>query len=182
LTAAVRHPERVTRLVLCDSACYPTPLPLEGRLALTPGLGALIFKKLYRKADLARYFRTSVFADNPALADEQYVDYYWERLERPGGRAAAHRALHGLSDVQDLAERPRRVGCPALVVWGERDRIFPVAHGERLARELPHGSLTVVAGAGHAVPEDRPGDFTRLVTDFLAAGVTRGRWAGPPAA
>src|SRR5690606_16056715 len=46
-------PERVRRLVLVDATCFAQPLPLEGRLALVPGVGPYVFKNLYRRAALA---------------------------------------------------------------------------------------------------------------------------------
>jgi pimeloyl-ACP methyl ester carboxylesterase len=44
---------------------------------------------------------------------------------------------------------------PVTVVAGERDERY-VALGERLAAALPDGELTVVPGAGHALPLEAP--------------------------
>lgn len=60
------------------------------------------------------------------------------------------------------------VELPVLVVVGERDVVLP-AHSRLIARSLPAGRLAVVAGAGHAVPQQRPATLAQLVDGFLAA-------------
>jgi pyruvate dehydrogenase E2 component (dihydrolipoamide acetyltransferase) len=54
---------------------------------------------------------------------------------------------------------------PVLVVWGEQDRVIPVAH----ARAAPAGYDTqVLAGAGHSPLLESAGEFNRIVEGFLA--------------
>lgn len=60
------------------------------------------------------------------------------------------------------------VQLPVLVVVGERDVVLP-AHSRSIARSLPAGRLAVVAGVGHAVPQQRPATLAQLVDGFLAA-------------
>jgi pimeloyl-ACP methyl ester carboxylesterase len=45
-----------------------------------------------------------------------------------------------------------RIAAPALVVHGEQDPMFPPAHGEQLAREIPGARLLVLDGVGHELP------------------------------
>ncbi len=45
-----------------------------------------------------------------------------------------------------------RVRCPTVVLHGTRDALFSLSAAEELAALLPHGTLHVVAGAGHALP------------------------------
>ncbi|GAA1716119.1 hypothetical protein GCM10009745_75710 [Kribbella yunnanensis] len=51
---------------------------------------------------------------------------------------------------------------PVLVVHGDSDPYFSVAHGEAIRDAVPDGKLVVVAGAGHGIPEP-------LWDEFLAA-------------
>jgi pimeloyl-ACP methyl ester carboxylesterase len=50
--------------------------------------------------------------------------------------------------------RPRlgQIIAPTLVIHGSEDALFPVAHGEALAREIPGARLLVIEGMGHEVP------------------------------
>ena len=56
----------------------------------------------------------------------------------------------------DGTEMPRarlgEIAVPALVVHGTADPLFPLAHGEALAREIPGAELLVVDGLGHELP------------------------------
>ena len=59
------------------------------------------------------------------------------------------------------------VRAPALVVWGEDDRIVPRSAGELYARALREARLETVAGAGHCVDMEQPEALARLVTPFI---------------
>lgn len=161
LRLAATFAQRARRLVLVDPVAYPFALPLRGRLALLPRLGPMLFENVYRRADLKRYLARTF--STPELLDELAVDVYWDRLGREGGRDAAHAMLRTLSRLDALAEALARVQAPTLVVWGDRDVLMPIADGERLAAALPDARLEVVAGCGHAVPEERPEALVALV-------------------
>ena len=165
LHLAARHPARIDRLVLCDAACYPTRLPLLGRLALVPALGPFLFRTLYGERDLRRYFKRRVYRDAAAL-DESLVAYYWSRMGEH--REASYAGLRTVASADGLAELLPMVKCPALVLWGEHDRIFPLAQGERLAREIAGARIEVFLGCGHAPAEERPEGFARAVSSFVS--------------
>lgn len=57
---------------------------------------------------------------------------------------------------------------PLLIVWGERDPIIPVGHGEEAHRELPNSRLEVFEGAGHMPQCEQPGRFIAALERFLA--------------
>jgi pimeloyl-ACP methyl ester carboxylesterase len=162
---ATSVPACVRRLVLVDPVIFPLELPLEGRMAVLPRLGPLLWKQLYRRAELRRYL-ARVFS-TPELLDERAVDVYWDRLGRGGGREAAHAMLLQMTRLDPTGERLARVEAPTLVVWGDRDTLMPVETGERLVRLLPRATLRVVEGCGHAVPEERPDALLELVRAHL---------------
>jgi pimeloyl-ACP methyl ester carboxylesterase len=60
------------------------------------------------------------------------------------------------------------VQSPVLIVWGDRDRYFPVRLLERFTSALPHATAAVIAGAGHSVHDDQPAQTTQLIRQFLA--------------
>ena len=158
-------PVLARRLVLVDPVAFTMELPLEGRMALLPRLGPLLFTQLYRRADLHRYLG-KVFS-TPELLDEDAVDVYWDRLARRGGREAAYAMLLQMSRLDGLRERIARVELPTVVVWGDRDGLMPVETGEQLVELLPDAELRVVEGCGHAVAEERPEALCELIEDLL---------------
>jgi pimeloyl-ACP methyl ester carboxylesterase len=67
-----------------------------------------------------------------------------------------------------LRERLYRARMPALVIWGEHDRMVPRAHGDAYAAGLPGAdSLKIVRGAGHAAPLEQPDATAALLIAFL---------------
>jgi pimeloyl-ACP methyl ester carboxylesterase len=52
---------------------------------------------------------------------------------------------------------------PALVVWGERDRVAPVECGELYARALPNAELVLLPDTGHFIEMERPQELARLI-------------------
>jgi pimeloyl-ACP methyl ester carboxylesterase len=59
------------------------------------------------------------------------------------------------------------VRAPALVVWGEDDKIVPKSAGELYARSLREARFETVSAAGHCVDMEQPEALARLVTPFI---------------
>jgi pimeloyl-ACP methyl ester carboxylesterase len=58
---------------------------------------------------------------------------------------------------------------PALIVWGDDDRVVPKECAERYAALLPDARLEIVADSGHAVDMEKPGELARLVHSHVGA-------------
>jgi pimeloyl-ACP methyl ester carboxylesterase len=179
LAAAARHPDRVERLALVAPLVYPFALPPEGRALLVPYVGPLMFRTLYTRGVLRRYLGT-VYRDG-SLVTEEWVDYLWERLNRPGGIEAALAVLRLCADPAPIGRLLRAVRAPSLAIWGEDDRIFPVGLAPRLQAELPGAALTVLPRCGHAPCEEAPEAVLDALRPFLAAR-DAGSWQGEMAA
>ena len=62
---------------------------------------------------------------------------------------------------------------PVLLVWGDRDRVFPLEeYGKPLKQNLPHAKLVVLKGAGHGAYLEKPDKFNELLLDFLSEAVS----------
>ena len=57
-----------------------------------------------------------------------------------------------LADPDLPTLRLSQIGAPTLVVHGDEDPVFPVAHGEALADEIPGARLLTLRQLGHEVP------------------------------
>lgn len=69
--------------------------------------------------------------------------------------------------LRSLADRP------ALLPWGTRDPVFPLAIRDRLAAMLPHATCVDLEGAGHFIQEDAPGEIAAAVRDWAARALGR---------
>ena len=56
------------------------------------------------------------------------------------------------------------------MIVGDEDRARTLAAADLLEEEIPNVSKTVMAGAAHLPNMERPGEFNRLVLDFLEGG------------
>ena len=64
--------------------------------------------------------------------------------------------------------RMERVRQPALIVWGEQDRLLPVRLAPKLASALPNSELVLMSDVGH-VPQFEATDRTnKMLEKFLA--------------
>ncbi len=89
-----------------------------------------------------------------------------ERWARNDKRAYldSMRALIGWS----VADKLPRMSRPALVIAAEHD-YTPVAAHRAWAATLPGARVTVMPGAHHAVPMEKPDDFNAVLGEFLAS-------------
>jgi pimeloyl-ACP methyl ester carboxylesterase len=69
---------------------------------------------------------------------------------------------------QTLPHLLASVKVPALIVWGDKDRIVPVSAGKRYLSALPNAKLEVIENCGHCVDLEQPERLARLVTPFIA--------------
>ena len=71
-------------------------------------------------------------------------------------------------DIMDHVEQPQTplssIAVPTLVIHGTADPLFPLAHGEALAEEIPDATLLILDEAGHGV--DRV-DWPTIVSAIL---------------
>ena len=122
-------------------------------------------------ADLARltYHDPAVAPDLLALADDDL-----ERVVR--SRAAAAMYLwEPYAHNPKLRRRLRRIGVPALVLWGASDGIVTPDYGRAFAAALPQADFHVIDAAGHVPHLEQPDAFAAHVHRFASALPARWR-------
>ncbi len=68
---------------------------------------------------------------------------------------------------QQFATRLTEVRHPTLILWGERDRLFPPQVGRDLQALIPRSRLILIPNAGHIPQWEQPQTVNRLITEFL---------------
>ena len=58
------------------------------------------------------------------------------------------------------------VKAPALIVWGDNDKVVPMSAAHRFKTALPNARLEVVNGSGHAVEMEKPAELAKLMLSF----------------
>jgi pimeloyl-ACP methyl ester carboxylesterase len=59
-------------------------------------------------------------------------------------------------------------GLPILLIWGDQDRIIPVAHGYATHDAMPSSRLEVLPGVGHFPHVESPTAVVEILDDFIA--------------
>jgi pimeloyl-ACP methyl ester carboxylesterase len=162
---AVRHPEKVARLVLIGACGLFVPGEPIGDVFMhaQPERGVdLTTLRGLLFSDASTPVAERFFPDGRGDIDEEMRRYQMLRFGSFVGFKPPyfhHRALR---------ERLYRAAMPALVIWGEHDRMVPRAHGDAYVAGLAGASeLKIVNGAGHAAPLEEPEATATLLIEFL---------------
>ena len=59
-------------------------------------------------------------------------------------------------------------GLPILLIWGDQDRIIPVAHGYAAHAAVPGSRLEVLPGVGHFPHVESPTAVVEILDNFIA--------------
>jgi non-heme chloroperoxidase len=158
---ALSYPRRVSRLVLVG-AQTPANEANEVVLGLQEEVRALEdpvppeFVRAFQEGTIhqpvPQEFLDTVVSESLKLPARVWRDY-WEGAV--------------LSIDRDYVLELREIDVPTLMLWGERDPLFPREEQERLAAAIPGATLKVYPETGHAVHWDRPEWVVRDLEEFM---------------
>lgn len=163
---AARPPFEIAGLVLIASTGYAQPLPFYIEVLRDPLLR--FFSQRIPAAQRTRYTLEHVFYSRAHLTPERVHRYaYFNAL--PGNfHALTQTALHIVpADLDHLSARIPQVRVPALILWGEQDRVLPLDNAHRFKRDLPAATLHIVPQAGHMLPEECPTQVFDYIDIFM---------------
>jgi pimeloyl-ACP methyl ester carboxylesterase len=160
---AARHPERVSALVIIDSAPELNPVGLSRiareTSAMPPSFASRPEARAYLRALHAR-------------ASERSIDtrLTWALADRDGRLVwRLDPAIFPLKP--DPPERSwaalAAIACPTLIVRAGDSDLVTTACADRMVQALKQGEGASVPNAGHMVLEDNPGEFTEVAKPFL---------------
>jgi len=166
IAVAHAHRERVTKLVIVDGAGYAVDsvsVPIGFRIARTPVLGRLAQVTLPRS--VIESSLRNVYGD-PSRVTPELVDRYFELTLREGNRRAVAERFRQAppGEIEPLIAELR---LPTLILWGARDRLVPLAYGERFERDIPGSKLVVFDELGHVPQEEDPERTLAAALPFL---------------
>lgn len=166
---AVKHPERVSKLVLYGG--FARGRHLRGSaIDIEQGEAMLTLMRTGWGQDnpAFRQVFTSLFV--PGGTPEQ-MDWFNE-LQRKTTSAENAVRLRLVSDRMDVVDLLPRIRVPTLILHCRDDAVQPFAEGRFLATHIPAARFVGLDGRNHLILEDDPGwpRFQREVGAFLAGG------------
>jgi 3-oxoadipate enol-lactonase len=161
----LEHPEVVRALVLVDTAAeVPEGLLYEERMkqrqrliemAETEGMEA-VFAEQERITPL-----------HPALAaNPRYIDIWREQFLMTS-REAYIACANAMSSRRSLLGELGAISMPTLIICGEKDEPF-LEPSRQMHEAIPGSELVIIQGAGHGPQMETPGEFNRVLSEFLA--------------
>src|SRR5215471_13298856 len=164
MNAAVRHPDRVSALILVDSG----GVTVGGGGSVAPGVtgwpvvGPAIAALALTSDSLVRDGLRKSFYDDSMVTEEQVAAYY-RPLKTRGGQRAAYlaRVQAGLDPVEPEIKQP------TLIVWGAEDELIPPEAGRRLNSLIAGSRLVVFDKCGHLPQAEMPERFASEVRAFV---------------
>jgi DNA-binding winged helix-turn-helix (wHTH) protein/pimeloyl-ACP methyl ester carboxylesterase len=163
---AVRHPERVSRLVLYGGFARGrrkrgSPKEIEQADALM----TLMREGWGQENPAFRQIFTSLFIPGGTAEQMQWFNDLQRITTSPENAVRIRRSLDDI-DVSDLLPR---VAAPTLVLHCRNDAVQPFEEGRRLAVGIPGARFVALEGRNHLILEGEP-SWTRLldeISDFL---------------
>jgi len=162
LALAIRHPERVRRLVLMGSVGV--------KFEITPALDAVWG---YQPSLEAMRGLLDLFAYDRGLVNDDLARLRYEASVRPGFHesfaamfpAPRQRWVDAMASAEaDIRALPHQT----LVIHGREDKVIPLLTSQTLSTWIPRAQLHVFGQCGHWTQIEHAGRFARLVTDFLS--------------
>jgi 2-hydroxymuconate-semialdehyde hydrolase len=162
LALAIRHPERVGRLVLMGSVGVPFPI--------TDGLDAVWG---YEPSIDNMKALLDIFAFSRELVNDELAELRYRASIRPGFQesfsamfpAPRQRWVDAMASAEaDIRALPH----DTLIVHGRDDKVIPLSNSLTLLQWIDRSQLHVFSRCGHWVQIEHAARFARLLTDFFS--------------
>jgi pimeloyl-ACP methyl ester carboxylesterase len=163
---AIRHPQRITALLLAATGPGSAPLasrPDPAAAAALLGRGARTAEDAYRMACTVLYSRRF---------QEEHADFIEKQVRDRARRPVAARAFQAqlaASQGHDVWDTLPSIAAPTLVLHGGEDAVMPLANAKLLCDRIPGAVLDVFDGAGHLFFHEQPQRTADAMTAFAAS-------------
>lgn len=152
LVHVLKHPEKIKSLTLTGSS----GLFENGMGDSYPKRGD--YEYIRKKVEITFY--------DPATATKELVD---EVFEITNNRMKVIKIISLAKSAirNNLGEELNQIQQPTLLIWGNNDTITPPFVGKEFNKLIPNSELHFVDKCGHAPMMEVPGEFNRILADFL---------------
>lgn len=101
----------------------------------------------------------------PSMGGGFAMSFALGKTDKVAGLTLIAPSLHDFADDEIRSLKPN---IPVLLVWGDRDDVFPLQEYARpLQRLLPKAKLLTLKDAGHPAYLDKPEEFHKSLLEFL---------------
>jgi len=179
---AIRRPESVERLMLLSSAGVSqmdiarSPVLAGGKVAAFLATSTVAQHRWIARRPLLRHLILFAVARHPSLLK---ADVTFEGLMKGSGKPGFDDALRACLEY-DFRDRLPQIGCPVLVLWGEKDAIIPHRDADKFVEMIDGARKIILKDTGHVPMMERPSTFNATLEEFLQHEVEEGALEGEP--
>jgi pimeloyl-ACP methyl ester carboxylesterase len=165
---ALVHPQKVTDLILINSAGPPNDAPLKlslgYRVQQTPMINQIsTFITPRSLVDGA----ASSTVSNPAQITDAEIDRIWELVRYPGNRQATLDIIRAAPSRNEHLNQVSSIKTRTLILWGADDKNLPVSGADWFTRQIPGSVKIIYEKVGHLPMEEVPDRSAQDVEAFL---------------
>ena len=161
--------QRIVALGFIDPAVYDQPLPFFIAALQSSITRWLMFT--FTTADWrADIVLRQVYAHESVRTAER-VRRYSKYMDLAGAHHSFAKTAEQIipADAAELEAQLKTISVPTLVLWGEEDKIVPIAYGRRMRADVPGVRYFTFPSTGHAPQEERPAETAARLVRFLDA-------------
>ncbi len=149
-----RNPEIVEKLILVA--------PSGVMRTSTRTLDQYVMAALYPTYENTMRAFKEMSQDQSSVTEDTVRDFM-NRMRLPNAKYAFMSTLLAMRDSQDLIGWLSKItNVPKLLIWGENDRMIPLAYSKLLASQP-----TIIGNSGHTPFVEKPDEFNEIVLRFL---------------
>ncbi len=169
-TAAL-FPKRVKRLILID--CVPPDVLNQVRnesfrtLAVVKDIPFLPYLVIASrsKRSVKAVLQECLF--DRRLITPTLLNRQWELIRFKGSTWVLYSTLKHAKDTSKMGDYLSLINHPTLLIWGERDLVFPPSVGESLHQTIKGSKLHIIKKSGHIPMWETPEEVNQAILSFL---------------
>ena len=168
---AVRFPDRVEKLILINAVAPDVLGKVQNESFRTlvaikdiPFLPYLVIAGRTKKS--IKWILQECVADIKLITPE-VLDRQFQLSRIEGTTWVLYSTFKNADQALAFQEDLSRIHHPTLLIWGDRDLVFPLSVGQELQQAIPGSLLKPVRGSGHIPMWEAPDEVNQAILDFL---------------
>lgn len=164
LVFAARYPEKMSSLFVMNSLVFGEEATSWEISLLRKFRWNRLLLRNFPRIVFRRACRTSL-SSNFRLSPDVAQDF-WEAFRKKEVRTHIARMCHAYQGtLSRLPEVYSDIRCPVTILWGEKDRHFPLTQGLKLSHQIPHARFAVISKGEHWMVFEVPDRVAKEMPD-----------------
>jgi pimeloyl-ACP methyl ester carboxylesterase len=168
---AIAFPERVHKLILINTIPPDVLTQVKNESFRTlaaikdiPFLPYLVIASRSRHS-IKRVLHECV--SDESLLTQEVIDRQYQLSRIRESPWVLYSTLKNAKEALTFKDVLSSISHPTLLIWGEKDRIFPPPVGEGLHRAIPGSEFRLIKGSGHIPMWETPDEVNQIILSFL---------------